>query len=178
MNFILIQFIGAIGYLTLSVSYFKEEKLDILFIQIIASILFTIHFYLLDGINGAICNFIGLFALESIYLFVKYKWKNMKIAITTFVLLLIIINIATFQNIFSIFPTVAAVISILAFLNEDENIIRGIGIISAICWIIYAIVYKSYVSIMFETITFIFTSIAFLKYKLNPRCVIQVKKQS
>ena len=75
MDFLLIQFIGSIGYTTLAISYFKEEKNKILFMQIISYIMFTIHYYLLAGITGAICNFIGLISLVIIYIFEKYNLK-------------------------------------------------------------------------------------------------------
>ena len=67
MNFILVQFIGAIGYTLLALSYFKKEKKQILFTQIFAYIMFTIHYYLLSGFTGAICNFVGLLSLITIY---------------------------------------------------------------------------------------------------------------
>ena len=75
LNQLIIQGVGAIGYTLLALSYFKEEKSKILFMQIISYIFFVIHYYLLNGITGAICNFIGLFALVIIYLFDKYKLK-------------------------------------------------------------------------------------------------------
>lgn len=160
---LLIQAIGAVGYGTLALSYFKENKRQILFMQIIAYIFFTIHYYLLSGITGAICNLIGLFALVTIYLFEKYKWRNKLLVSIFFIALLLIINIMTFQNIFSIFPMVASIIVIVSFLEENENVIRGIGVISAVCWLLYAIVYKSYVAIIFEVVTLIGVCIAFIK---------------
>ena len=163
MNIILIQFIGAIGYATLAASYFKKEKKKILFMQIIAYVMFTIHYYLLSGITGAICNLIGLFALLIIYLYEKYNEKDKNLLATFFITILIIINIATFQNIFSIFPMIASVIVIISFLTDNENAIREIGVVAAICWLIYAIVYKSYVAIVFEVITFVATLIALIK---------------
>ena len=169
MNFILIQFIGGIGYATLATSYFKKEKRQILFMQIIAYIMFTIHYYLLSGITGAICNAIGLFALLIIYLFEKYKWKYKNVIAWILVGILLIINIATFQNIFSIFPMIASTIVIISFLMDDEDWIRGIGLISAVCWLIYAITYKSYIAIVFEVITLIGTIIAFIKNTSNPK---------
>ena len=82
INMLIIQSIGAIGYLTLALSYFKKKKKDILLIEIISYIFFSIHFYLLNGITGAICNLIGLFALIVIYLSDKYKLhKNYLISI-------------------------------------------------------------------------------------------------
>ena len=165
MYFVLIQLIGAIAYTTIAASYYKKEKKKILFLQILAYIFFTIHYYLLSGITGVICNLIGLLALIGIYIFDKYKLKNKKLIVSLFVLLLIIANITTFQNIYSFFPMIASVISIISFLSDKENNIRIVGSISALCWLIYAIVYKSYITIFFEVVTLIITLIALIKNK-------------
>ncbi len=167
---LLVQTIGAIGYITIALSYFKKKKREILFMQIVAYVFFTIHYYLLNGITGAICNFIGLVSLLTIYLFEKYNIKNKTILSIFFIALLLIINISTFQNFFSIFPMFASTIVIISFLKDDENFIRIIGVISAVCWLIYAIVYKSYIAIIFEVLTLINVCIALYKnknYKTN-----------
>ena len=69
---------------------------------------------------------------------------------------------------FSIFPMIAATIVIVSFLMNNEDYIRGMGLISAVCWLIYAIAYKSYISIVFEVLTLIGTLIAFAKNTKNP----------
>lgn len=163
MSFILIQLIGAIAYITIALSYYKKEKKSILLMQIIAYVFFSIHYYFLNGISGVICNWIGLFALIAIYIFDKYKLKNKLFISIFFIAALIVINILTFQNIYSIFPTIASVIVIISFVLDNEDFIRKIGIISAICWLIYAIVYKSYISIAFEVVTLIGVCIALIK---------------
>ena len=68
---------------------------------------------------------------------------------------------------------IASIIVILSFLMDNEDYIRGFGLISAICWLIYAIVYKSYISILFEIITLIGTLIAFEKNTTNPEFKIK-----
>ncbi|MBO4815443.1 MAG: YgjV family protein [Clostridia bacterium] len=166
-NFILIQLIGAIGYGTIAFSYYKQDKKDILFIQIISYIFFTVHYYLLGGLTGAICNILGLIGFMLIYLFDKYKVKSKKILTVCLIPLLIIISLATYENVFSIFPIFASVISIIAFLTNNENEIRRIGIVSAICWFIYAVIYKSYIAIAFEILLIISTIIAFIKNSKN-----------
>ena len=163
INTLIVQGIGAIGYGTLALSYYKKEKKQILLMQIIAYIFFIIHYYLLDGITGAICNLIALFALLAIYLFEKHNLKNKIPVVMFFVLLLLIINIVTFQNIYSIFPLIASIIVIISFLVDNENIIRWIGGLVAIFWLIYAIVYKSYVAIVFEVITLINVGLSIVK---------------
>lgn len=163
INTLLVQGIGAIGYGTLALSYYKEKKEQILFIQIIAYIFFTIHYYLLNGITGAICNLIGLVALIVIYVFEKYNLGNKLFISITCMLVVFIINIITFQNFFSIFPMIASIIVIISFLDNNEKNIRIIGVISTVCWMIYAIAYKSYISIVFEVLTLVGVLIALLK---------------
>lgn len=172
MNFIVTQTIGGIGYATLAASYFKKEKEKILFMQIIAYIMFTIHYYMLSGITGAICNAIGLFALITIYVYEKYKLEGKNLVAYSFIVCLIIINLFSFQNLFSIFPIIASVIVIMSFMTNNEDYIRGIGLVSAVCWLIYAIVYKSYIAIVFEVVTLIGTLIAFVKSTSNPEIKI------
>ena len=169
MSFELIQVIGAIGYSILAVSYFRKEKNKILFLQIVAYIFFTIHYYLLSGITGAICNLIGLVSLVIIYLFDECKVKNKNALIIGMIPVIIIIALVTYQNVFSIFPIIASVIAIMSFISDDENVIRGIGVICAMCWLIYAIAYKSYVAIVFEVITLLFVVIAFIRNQKNKK---------
>lgn len=163
MEFVLIQLIGAIAFFALVGSYYLKEKKNILFMHIVAYVMFTIHYYLLSGITGAICNAIGLLALLAIYIIEKQNWKNKNLVAFVFIFIICIINIVTFQNVFSIFPMIASIIVIVSFLMDNENYIRVIGLISAVCWLIYAIVYKSYISIGFEVFTIIGTLIALAK---------------
>jgi len=163
MKFLLIQFIGFLGYSTLAFSYFKKNKKDILFIQMFSYIMFTIHYYLLSGITGSVCNFIGLIALILIYLFDKYKFKNKNLLVLSIIPFLVVISCITFENIYSIFPIIASTIVIISFLTDSENIVRKVGVIAAVSWLVYAIVYKSYVAIAFEVITLISTTVAFIK---------------
>ena len=165
INTILIQSIGGIAYAILAASYFKKEKSKILYLQIISYIMFTVHYYLLSGITGAICNIVGLFALFIIYLYEKYRWQDINFVVWIFIGILVIINIITFQNVFSIFPIIASIIVILSFLMNDEDYIRGIGLISAVCWLIYAIIHVSYSAIIFEAITVVATIVAYIKNK-------------
>lgn len=170
MNSLVIQLIGAIGYTILAFSYFYKEKKDIVFIQIFSMIALSIHFYLLNGITGAICNIINSIALIIIYFFEKYNLKNKKLLILITIPLLILISLFTYENLFSILPIIAVSIVLISFLLSNENVIRIVGVISAICWLIYAIIYKSYVAIFFEIIIIISTIIAFLKNKNNKSC--------
>ena len=161
-KFLITQFIGLIGYSTLAFSYFKKQKKDILLIQIFSYIMFILHYQFLGAITGSVCNLLGLIAFLIIYLFDIYK-KNKKILLGVLLPILVIIAIITFENAYSIFPIIGSVFAVISFISDDENLIRKIGIFAAVCWLIYAIVYKSYVAIVFEVITLIAVVIAYIK---------------
>ena len=76
MKFIIAQILGAIGYSLLAYSYFKKKKKEILFIQILAYIGFTTHYYLLNAKSGTVCNILGFIALILIYLFSNNEKKK------------------------------------------------------------------------------------------------------
>ena len=120
MTFIISQILGAIGYSLLAYSFFKKKKRQILFIQILAYIGFTTHYALLGALTGTVCNIIGFIALILIYFFSE-DIKKKKILVFILVPLLIVMATLSYENIFSIFPVFACLISFITFLSKDEN---------------------------------------------------------
>ena len=177
MNNLIIQLIGVIAYAILAFSYFKKKKKDILFIQIFSTIAFAIHYYLLGGVTATVCNLISLLIIIIIYIFEKNNRNSKKILVLSTIPLLVLIALFTYKNIFSIFPIIASSIVLISFIISNEDVIRISGIISALCWIIYAIIYKSYAGIIFEAFSMFSTSIAFVKnINLNNKKILKNKK--
>ena len=177
MNNLVIQLIGVIAYAILAFSYFKKNKKDILFIQIFSTIAFALHYYLLSGVTATVCNLISLLIIIITYFFEKHNGKNKKLLILSTLPLLIIIPFFTYENIFSIFPIIASIIVLISFVISNENTIRIAGIISALCWIIYAIIYKSYAGIAFEAFSAVSTFIAFIKnFNIKNKNILGNKK--
>lgn len=162
MKFIISQILGAIGYSLLAYSFFKKEKKQILFIQILAYIGFTTHYYLLGATTGTICNIIGFIALILLYFLSNDKKKKI-IMVIILIPLLMAMAYFSYENIYSIFPVIACIVTFISFLSDNENTIRLVGIFSAACWLTYAIIFKSYAAIIFEAITVISTIIAYIK---------------
>ena len=164
MKFIIAQILGAVGYSLLAYSFFKKSKKEILFIQILAYIGFTTHYFLLNALTGTMCNIIGFIALILIY-FLSNNDKKKKILVLILIPLLLVMSYLSYENIFSLFPVFACLITFISFLNKNENIIRFIGIISASCWLVYAIIHMSYSAIIFEAVTVVATIVAYIKNK-------------
>ena len=162
IKFLIIQFIGLIGYVLLSYSYFKKKKKDILLIQIFSYIMFILHYQFLGAITGSVCNLLGLLSFLIIYLFDVLK-KNKKVLLCIIIPILLVISFITYENIFSIFPIIGIVLAVLSFTTNNEDLIRRTGIVGAICWLIYSVVYKSYISIIFEAVTLVSVVIAYFK---------------
>lgn len=163
MKEIITQLIGAIAYILLGISYYKKEKLQILYIQIFSYIAFSIHYFLLSGMTGAVCNIIGMIMLIIIYVYEQKKGKNKKILITIMIPVLILIALLSWQNFYSIFPILSSTISLISFLSKNTNDIRAMGVVSNLSWTIYGIILRSKITIICETIILIVSIIAFLK---------------
>ena len=162
MKEIIVQLIGVLGFIFLMLSYYKKAKIQILFMQILSSIIFTIHYYLLSGITGAVCSFINIIVMLLIYWFEKMKKKKISL-ILVLIPFFTLVCFISWKNIFSIFPILATILASVSFLCNKETTIRIIGIINCICWIIYGLIYVSYSGIIFNTITIITTTIALIK---------------
>ena len=162
MKEIIVQLIGTLGFIFLWWSYYKTKKIQILFMQILSSIIFTIHYYMLSGITGAICSFINIIIMLLIYLFEKMKKKKISL-ILILIPFFTLVCFISWENIFSIFPILATILASISFLSNNETTIRTIGIINCICWIIYGCIYISYSGIIFNSITVVTTTIALIK---------------
>ena len=161
MNMILIQLIGGIAYFLLSVSYYQKKKLEILLLQICASLAFALHYYLLSGLTGAMCNIISMIMMIIIYLYEKTGRNKKGILIILMIPVFILIAYFAWENIYSIFPIFSSIVMLIAFLLKDENNIRIMGVISNFSWTIYGIMHGSYITIIYEVITLVATCSSF-----------------
>lgn len=166
MEYILSQILGTIGYSLLAYSFFKKEKKQILYVQILAYIGFTTHYILLGALTGTVCNILGFIALILIYLIGDNKERK-KVLVSLLIPLLILMYIVSYENIYSLFPVAACLITFISFLSKEENIIRFIGIISGVLWLVYGIIYVSYSAIVFELVVVIASTVAYIKNRKN-----------
>jgi len=175
----LIQVVGAGAYAVVGYSFFKKEKLQILFMQAVSNIIFGLHYFLLSGITGALCSFLSALMLFAMYIYEKKEKENNKAVILIVLPLLILISIFTYKDVFSLFPIIATAMSAISFISNSETLIRIIGNIVAACWLIYGSICRSYAVVIFETIIIITTTIAIVKNrKKNNNCKNKNDKDS
>ncbi len=162
---VLTQVIGGAGYIVMASSYYQKTKFQIMLWQIAANVILAMHFYFLSGFTGSLCSLITIAVLIGMYLMNKKEIHRRDIILFWAIVGLSLITYYTYDNFFSLFPFLASVVSYVAFLSNKENEIRLAGILIAILWLIYAMIYGSYVAIGFEIFMIITTIIALIKHR-------------
>lgn len=138
LQFILIQLIGIIAWLTLMLSYYKENTNKILLLQIIATILYCIHYYLLGAYNGAI-----ICLLVAIIDYGYYKTNLDRYIFIISIPILIISGLYNYHTPLDLLPIISSIIDGYSLTKHKKIIIVG-ATISYTLWVIYDISVMSY----------------------------------
>lgn len=145
-----IQLIGILGFCILVLSFYKKETATILTYQITSNFIYTIHYFLLGGLSGAFCSFIGI--IRNIAFI---KSDKTKIIIPIILTLYLIVTIIFYEGIYSLLPMIANSIYLIAMSYKKKKSILIGAIINSILWIIYSLFINSYVVILTESILII-----------------------
>ncbi len=164
MKDILIQLISLLAWFFITISYWQNKKITLVIFQIIANLTYAIHFYLLGGISGTLCNLAGVVVLFLLLIKEKSK-KNCYGLIIPIILIFMFIFITSYNKPYDIFPIFACIIPLGTNWFKNTLIIRIGGIIGTISWIIYDIFVGSYIGII-TNIIFVFST-ALSIYKNN-----------
>lgn len=137
-GFIGIQIIGFLAWILLILSYYRKDTNKILVFQIISTILFCLHYYLLGAYSGLfIC------ILEVIRDYSYYKTDKDNYIFIGSMIVYIISAIVTYTNILDLFPYVASLIDGFFLTKKRKTVVFG-AIITYILWLIYDIYAASY----------------------------------
>ncbi len=174
MIFYIAQAVGCLGMVLAFISFQKGNREGIIFFQIMASTVFTLHFTLLGAYTGAVLNLLGILR-NVVFLHREKSWANKKIWLYLFLALFIIAGIITYKNIFSLFPMLGMCIASVALWMRNSRHTRFIVIFSSPCWLIYNIVNSSYPGILTESFVLISLSISIIRFDLL-KIPVKVKK--
>ena len=142
-----IQLIGILGFCIVVLSFYKKETTTILMYQITSNFVYAVHYFLLGGLSGAFCCFIGM--IRNVTLI---KCDNKKIILPIFITIYSLITIIFYENIYSLLPMMANLSYLIVMTYKNKKILLKGALVSSTCWILYAIFVGSYVSIVTESI--------------------------
>ncbi len=164
-NQIIIQLIGFVAFgLSLLIYQFNKRR-TILNVQLLASLLFSVHFFLLGAYAGSAMNFLG--ATRN-YFFNQFRYvQNSVWLLWLFVGIFAIATALTWQNIYSVLPAIGTISGAFAAWQSKTKNIRLISLISPPAWLIYAVHSHSYAGIVTEV--FVLSSILLGMYRFDWR---------
>lgn len=138
INFWFIQFIGALAWILLVVSYYRKNTNQILFFQIVATILYCIHYYFLGAYSGLfICVF------EVIRDYGYYKTDADDYIFLGSIPIYILYGILSYTTMIELLPIFSSTIDGFTLTKKKKVVVFG-AIVSYTLWVIYDIAVKSY----------------------------------
>ena len=165
MQFIIAQVIGIIGAGLAMLAAQMNEKKKYLFIYALSYMFFVVNMILLKAYSGAInCILLTLLTLIS----TKYENKKFQIGLAVFFSVVILIgNVITYNNIFSLLPAIASYIYLFILLSKNMKTIRKSTVLLRLLWAIYDFIVKAYTTFILDIFSFISSIIAIYRLDLK-----------
>lgn len=158
LTYILSQILVIIYYLIYSATFHLKDNNKILIYGIMATIISSISYVLLNAYTGMAMCFV---AIIRNLIFTKNK-KNV-LNLTLIILLTIIASTFTFNSYFCMFNIIATLIYTYALWQKNTKTYKLLGIIVNGLMIVYDVYIKSILGVLLITIAFINSIIGFLK---------------
>ena len=163
MEFIIAQIIGVIGAgLAMVAAQMKDKKKYLLFYAI-SYAFFVINMILLKAYAGAInCVILTILTI------ISTKFENKKFPtwlLTFFAIVILIGNIITYNNVFSLLPAIASYIYLFILITKNMKLVRKSTVALRLLWAIYDFIVKAYTTFALDIFSFISSIIAI--YRLD-----------
>ncbi len=165
MSFMIAQICGAITLILTVISVQFKTKEKILIFQIIANIVVALQYFLLNALTGGVVAIINTIRCIVFYYYKKKDKKPSIIFLAIFVAIAIISGIATWQNIYSIIPIIAAIVFTYGLWQDNVKITKICTAVTSGNWVIYNFVVKAYVGAIQSIAEFASAIIAIIRYK-------------
>ncbi len=165
--FIFAQILGGLGAISMMLSSWQKSRKKIFVFLLFDNIFYLLQYIVLGAYAGAITNVVGL--VRTILFSKKGKNKflssNYPFAIVIF--LYIILNVFTYDGLFSLFPSVASIVYAIVLWQDEPKKIRMGSSFMLFMWFIYNLVVRAYVGALTEFCLFVSSVIAIIKIDLK-----------
>ena len=138
IKFILVQLIAVVAWIFLFFSFYRKNTDKILVFQVIASVLYCIHYYFLGAYSGLLICF-----LSAIFDYAYYKTDKDKYLYIISIPLRIFCGVISYRMVIDLLPIIASLIDGYILTKDKKVVIIGSIIYYAI-WVIYNIFVMSY----------------------------------
>lgn len=147
------QGIGVVAMLESFFIFQVTDRRKMVLFKLVDDVLWVTHFLLIGGYTAALTTGIAVFREIVFYFKGEKKWASSIWVAVGFSIVFAACAPLTWKNIFSIFPAAASVVSTWVFWITKTDIGKLIQLPSAVCMLVYNIVYSSYSGILTQFIT-------------------------
>lgn len=168
VEFIIAQIIGGIGIVFSILSFQQKERKYYLLCQIVTLMMFIIQLLMLGGYTGAVVNTISLIR-AIVFACSEKKWASSPALPFIFALALTVAGILTWQNIWSILPIIAALLSTAAQWMKKTKHSRIISLFVSPCWLTYDLIHGSFSGILNEILALTSIIIGIIRHDINKK---------
>jgi len=144
--------------------YQQTSRKKLLLNKLIADCLWTLHYISLGAVSGAFVCAIGILR-EFVFLNKRKKWAQGKRWLMLFLLLSILSAVLTWENGFSVLPTIASILSVFSFWKGNPTWTKILSFPISVCFMTYNIFSLSYAGIINEILVLISTAIGIIRIK-------------
>lgn len=164
-TYIFSQILTIIAYIICGIGFLKKEKIHILFYSTLFSILILIQYLLLKAYSGVISCIISIIRNLLFIHHTKRNIQNNKLELLLLCIFTILLTSCIYKSPLDILPMVLALLGIISYWNTNTRLLRIFNILCSICYVLYAIPLKSYVTIVCEMYLIVTSIIGLIKYE-------------
>ncbi|PID29598.1 hypothetical protein CR983_03765 [Candidatus Saccharibacteria bacterium] len=158
-----IQVIGVVAILTAAASVQFRHRKQILWMQILANMIWATHFLLLGAVTAAGLNIAGI--ARNYVFFRVHSRKRSRLALWIFIGVIWLAGLATWQGPVSLFVIAGATLITLALWQHNEQKIRLLLLAQAPLWLIYSVLNGSYPGVLNEVFGITSTIVALWRHR-------------
>lgn len=163
MLFILAQICGIIALIVTVIAVQFKTKEQIVMCSILANLVVSIQFLLLNAITGAVISIINTIRCIIFYYYKKKDRKPSLIVLLIFEVIAVVSGIISWQNLWSIIPIIVTVVYTYGLWQDNVKVIRITTGVAGFGWAIYDIIVMAYVGAIQETSQLISAIIALVR---------------
>lgn len=169
MNYI--AFIVGLAAVTLYLlGYLQKKRTNIILLNASSRILYIVQYILLSAFEGAVLDIAGVIssflAQKKDSNFIKKHLKWFFIASN---LLIVVMGLLLYKNIFSTLPIIGVVLHTSAFWIDDEKRIRQVSFLGSPFWLVYNFVSGAYGSCIGDILSMVSIAISMYRYDFKKK---------
>ena len=150
--------------------YLQKKRTNIILLNASSRILYIVQYILLSAFEGAVLDIAGVIssflAQKKDSNFIK---KHLKWFFISSNLLIVVMGLLLYKNIFSILPIIGVVLHTRAFWIDDETRIRQVSFLGSPFWLVYNFVSGAYGSCIGDILSMVSIAISMYRYDFKKK---------